>query len=306
MVGSRAAACLLLLSFLAWPSTASTLEGVSGHAITYQFDGDTHHDAPDACDLADPAWALRLDDRTDGMLVPPDDVADVYVMDVPASEVGARVTLRLMEGPGSADLDLGAFAPMCDGDVFAAHNQPFPFPSPPAPAADEQQVAVTPALPGAACGADWFFLVNGLGGETPPAIHAAWTDGSEATVPLTMRENGEVGIYRTTLGAAVTLKGAWINVPASWSGEFKVAHQPCGVADGGAVYGDPAMLGNDRVSFTPIRAGPHLVLVTLAPPTVGPPPTSVPLTCHLCFEEVEQVVSKLSYFLSAVSDQPAQ
>lgn len=296
MVGSRAAACLLLLSLLAWPATASTLGDVTGGVASYQFDGDTHHDAPDGCDLADPAWALPFLGRTDGTLAPPDDVADVFVLDIPADAVGSRMVLGLMEGVESVDLDLGAFAPGCDGDVFATRNQPVPFPQPPAPTDGERQVAVDATF--LECGADWFFLVNGLLGTTPDAIHAAWTDGSEATIPLTLVENGEVGIYRTP-GAQATLKGAWVNVPSAWNGTFKVAHQPCGVTDGGAVYGDPAMLGNDRISFTPIRSGAHLVLVTLAPPTAAPPGTSVPMTCHFCLDEVEQVVTKASYVLRA-------
>lgn len=301
MVGSRAAACLLLLSLLAWPSTASTLGDVTGGAASYQFDGDTHHDAPDGCDLADPAFALSLDGSTDGMLAPPDDLADVFVVDVPADAVGSLVVFQLMEAVASADLDLGAFAPGCDGDVFAARNQPVPFPEPPAPADGERQVSVEgPALE---CGADWFFLVNGLDKATPSSIHAAWTDGSEATVPLTGVENGEVGLYRTA-GAAATLKGAWVNVPATWNGTFKLAHQPCGLADGGAVYGDPALLGNDRISFTPIRAGAHLVHVSLADPEAATPPTSVPLTCHTCFDEVAELTAKASYVLRA--DQSSQ
>lgn len=295
MVGSRAAACLLLLSFLAWPSTASTVEDASQGVVSYQFDGDTHHDAPDSCAAADPAWGFPLGSSTDGMLAPPDDVADAFVVDVPASDIGTRVTFRLIEGPASVDLDLAAFVPDCDGDVFAARNQPVPFPAPPAPASGERQVPISGARPRDACGADWFFLINGLSGTTPPAIHVAWSDGSEASVPLSYKENGEVGIYRTALGAAFTLTGAWANLPATWTGTFKVAHEPCGAMHGGAVYGDPALLGNDLISFTPIRAGPHVVLVTLAPPAVAPPPTAVPMSCHMCIAQLEDASEKSSY-----------
>jgi hypothetical protein len=305
MVGSRTAACLLLLSFLAWPSTASTLESATDGFVAYQFDGATHHDAPDACADADPAWSVSLGNRTDGILAPPDDLADVYVIDVPPSHVGMRVDLRVMEGPGSLDVDLGAYAPMCDGDVFAPQNQPVPFPAPPAPADGEQQVALPGATKAWHCGDEWIFVATQMDGATPPQdLHAAWTDGSEGKVPLVF-SNPEGAVYIVD-GPAFTLKGAWINLPASWDGKLLLFRDPCDAADGGAVYGDPAALFDDRISFTPVRAGPHAVRITLADPQAPAPATSVPMTCHVCFDEVEQVAAKASYFLSALATTPAQ
>jgi hypothetical protein len=298
MVGPRAAACLLFLSLLAWPSTASTLEQVSQGVVSYQFDGDTHHDAPDRCDHASSSWALPLGNSTDGLLAPPDDFADVFVVDVPAGLVGTRLDLRITEGPGSADLDLGAFAPLCDGDVFAPHNQPFPFPTPPSPLATEARTAIDVAAPAWRCGDAWIFVVTDLdGAPAPQELHAAWTDGSEGKVPLWLH-NHDVAAYAVE-GPAFDLTGAWINLPDDWAGAFLLAQEVCGAVDGGAVYGDPAALFNDRISFTPIRAGAHLVRVTLADPQVPDVPTSVPLTCHACFDEGEEAAQKVSYSIHA-------
>ena len=303
MVGPRAAACLLLLSFLAWPSTASTLEAASGGVVSYQFDGDNHHDAPDACAEAGPEWALSINNVTDGLLLPPDDFVDAFVIDVPASEVGTRLDLRLMEGPGSADLDLGAFAPRCDGDVFAPHNQPFPFPLPPLPLEGESRTALDVEAPAWRCGDAWAFVATELDGALPPLdLHAAWTDGSEGKVPLWF-SNQHLAVY-VAEGPAFDLTGAWINLPTGWAGQFFLAQDVCDAVDGGAVYGELAALFNDRISFTPIRAGPHVVLVTLAQPEVPTVPTSVPLTCHACFDEGEEAAEKVSYFVRA--DQPSQ
>lgn len=279
------------------------MEQASSGFVSYQFDADNHHDAPDTCAAAGADWSLQLDNRTDGMIVPPDDLADVFVLDIPATAVGTRLDLRLIEGPGGADLDLGAFAPQCDGDVFAAHNQPFPFPTPPAPAQDEQQASLGSEAEATFCLDSWTFIATGLDGiEAPGLIHAAWSDGSEGSIPVDF-SNPQRGVYVSD-GPAFTLTGAWINLPASWTGEFQLFEQPCGIVDGGAVYGDPARLFDDRISFTPIRAGPHLVRVTLADPKAPTPPTAITLTCHTCFSEVGELVQKVSYFLRA--DQAAQ
>lgn len=303
MVGPRAASGVMLALFLSlatWPSSASTLEDAN-HAISYQFDGQTGHDAPDTCERAADAWALPIGNRTDGLLVPPDDMSDVFVMDVAPHQVGMRIDLRLAEATASIDLGLAAFAPACDGDVFAPHNRPVPFPTPPAPAGGERQATLGRNAQGVYCGDGWIFVATDLDGHAAPAsMHAAYTDGTEATIPLAF-SNPQVAVYMAAGPLAATLTGAWINLPAHTTGDFVLAKDPCGNVDQGAVYGDPPLLSGDRLGFTPIRAGRHLVQVGLGPAGVEGPPSSVPLSCHLCFGEVEQAASKGSYSLSATA-----
>lgn len=303
MVGPRPALLSALLVALSWPASASLVEDASDGAVAYQFDADNHHDAPDACRDAAPGWSLPLDASVDGLIVPPDDLSDVFLLDVPADAVGSRVTLRLREGADATDLDVTAFLPGCLLDVLAPEAQPQAPPMPPAPASGERQVAVE-ATPKGACGPDWFFMVQGLVGAAPGAMHAAWTDGSEASVPLT-HVSGHVAMYRTSANIANTLTGAWINLPATFTGSFEVAHAPCGIADGGAVYGPPNVAGDDVIAFTPVRAGPHAIQVRLAPPSLPGVPTAVPMSCHMCVDGGDEAAQKASYVLSSDQDDGA-
>lgn len=294
MVGLRA--FLVALLVLALPASASLLEEVSDGEVSYQFDGATHHDAPDACDEADPAWGFAAGTSTDGLLLPPDDMSDVFVMDVAPEQVGHRLKVSLFEGAEGVDLMLDILAPLCDGDVFAPHNQPLPPPSPPVPAAGEKQASLDRTAEPMYCRDtdEWAFAID-LDGATPPAsIYAAWTDGTHADLPLAW-SNPQFAVYGPGT-ADVVLEGAWANLPASWSGTFALFSAPCDVPDGGAIYGQPAFLGNDWISFTPVRAGPHEVVVSLGEPDV---PTSIPASCHWCLPQVEMLAEKAQYQLSS-------
>lgn len=298
MVGSRMlplAAFVLLLS--AWPASASLLEDATGEFVAYQFDGATTHDAPDTCARADARWSLPLGGSTDGLLVPPDDAADVFVIDVPPQQVGSRLALHLSEAVQGVDLAFDALVPGCGSDVFAPQNQPAPLPAPPAPQPGQAQVSLSgDALAADTCADDWFLMLTGAGAAAPQSLHAAWTDGSQGSIPLA-HASPEVAVYRTARSTAFTLHGLWANVPATWTGELRVAHAPCGAVDGGAVFGAPAQAGDDLIGFTPIRAGPHVLVVTVA--GAGTVPTAVPATCHMCLPQAEQAANELAYRLTA-------
>jgi hypothetical protein len=291
---------LLLASVLVLvPVHAGMVEEASDGMVSYQFDAGTHHDAPDGCGDAHANWSLPLGGTIGGMLVAGDDEVDAYVLDLPASAVGERVTVHVSPGPGSGDLGVEVWAPGCMGDVFDAANLPFPLPQPPTPSSGQTTHALHNLNGTWTCNAsEWHFVVNGLGGGTAPAsIHAAWTDGTETDLPLVQANQGTAHFTATSpLGAA--LKGAWVNMPTGWSGNFLLSHGPCNLPDGGAVYGDEpfALLG--LLEFTPVRSGHHVVLVTYSPPEPSAP-TSIPASCHYCFGPVADVIRSLNYDLSS-------
>lgn len=307
MVGSRVIVIALLASLLAWPASASLLESATGGTIAYQFDGEGHHDAPDECEAAATAWSLPTTGSTDGLLLPPDDAADAFLLDVAPGQVGSRLTVAMSETSGAVDLDLLVLAPGCGSTVLDPLNQPFPFPQPPAPASTQAQHSLGRNEAPFHCGDFWGFVVTDLDGASAPAtLHAAWTDGSEATVPLAYA-NRHWAAYVTDVPQDFSLTGAWINLPSSWSGRFVLALAPCGAVDGGAVYGEPAVLGDDLLAFTPIRAGPHVVLVGLAPPEPPEPPQppkSIPLSCHMCIDGTDEAAEKAGYVVSSDQKNP--
>ena len=288
-------AALLLLAALAVPANASLLEQSTGSVVAYQFDGGTHHDAPDSCDRSSPAWSAPVGAVTTGMLVPGDDHSDVYVLDVPADAVGDRISVRVSEAAGTPDVAVAAFLPGCLTDILDPRVQPTPEPSPPAPAAGEQQLAASNLDDPVSCNDNvWTFGLAGLKGPAPSSIHVAWTDGAERTLALG-GQHGEYAYYRSTDSLGVLLKGAWVNLPAGWDVRFVVFHGDCDATDGGAVYGEPAQALGALLSFTPVRAGPHLVQVLYSG---EPPATSMTLTCHVCIDGLDQVFEKASYRLS--------
>lgn len=300
MVGPRACALLVLLTLSALPASGSLLEDLSGERVSYQFDGETHHDAPDACEESDPLWSFAAGQSTDGMLLPPDDNSDVFRMDVAPDQVGQRIVVSLIEA-NSVDLALSILAPMCDGDVFATQNQPLPPPAPPAPAAGERQVSLPRGAEPWHCsdGDEWYFGLTGLAGTTPPAtIYVAWTDGTSGPLDLVWQSRKAAAYGPAT--SLVMLEGAWANLPSDSEGELALGLGPCGAPDGGAVYGEPARLGDDWIAFTPVRAGPHEVVVALAPvePTV---PRSIPVSCHWCAPEAEEVSQVVDYSVGSRS-----
>lgn len=325
---TRALVVAFTLPLLAATTSASLLEDVSGGAVSYQFDGSSHHDAPDACGAASRQWELPLGGSTDGLLVPADDLADSFVLDVPATGVGRRLSVTVEEMQGTPDLAVSAFAPGCLS-VFDPTNLPTPAPSPPAPREGEEQVSAERTSQPFVCFADaWVFVVDGLDSPAPATIHVAWTDGTEGPVALSS-ENRHHSVYMTDRNLATTLKGAWINLPAGWEGDFFLAAGPCDAADGGAVYGEPPVSMGSLLTFTPVRAGLHVVRVTMAddpqvasgsapcaaclsPMPVPEPghtvedvledPTDlpslvVPATCHFCAPQVRQLIETVSYLL---------
>jgi hypothetical protein len=300
MVGHRLVPLLLSFVLCVFPVSASLLEEVSDGEVSYQFDGDTHHDAPDACDQADPAWNLAINGttgQTDGLLAPPDDASDVFVLDVAATQVGERLRIDLSEATASIDLAFNIFAPLCLGDVFAPENQPFPLPSPAAPADGEQQASLPRGADPLVCSDEWTFLIGGLGTTPAPAtLYAAWTDGQQGEVPLSKGGDG-YGVYGPITSDAM-LEGAWINLPADWLGPFEVATGDCDATDGGAVFGEPARMGDDWISFTPIRAGAHEIVITPAPIEVDVP-TTIPASCHWCVPQIEEAANQVAYRLLA-------
>jgi hypothetical protein len=270
---------LLLLLALAslLPASASTLEGTTAGVVAYQFDGGSHHDAPDMCGSAGAEWALPLEGSTDGLLVPPDDMADVFLLDVPRSSVGSTLLLSVLQPQGTPDLSLTAFAPGCAGSVLDLANWPAPEPSPPAPAPTERQHGADLSSSSHCSDRQWLFVIDGLQGVPEPAsIHVAWTDATEATVPLYGRY-GSVAVYSTPDNLGILLKGAWANLAATWAGSFFLAAGPCDAVDGGAVYGSPPLLGDSFLAFTPVRAGQYVIHVGLQDSAVGPVPTPVTL-----------------------------
>lgn len=253
--------CLLLL---AMTGTASTIEESTGHAVSYQFDAGSHHDAPDACPAATSEWSLPVDGGVDGLLVAPDDVADAFTVDVPRSLLGKRLSLSVAEPTGAQELLLDAFVPGCGGSILDLVNWPTPEPTPPAPAPGESQLHPASLTPEHCEPRKWVFLLDGLAGlPAPDSIHVAWTDGSERTIPL-WQSSPQHAVYPTDLNRGITLKGAWANLPSAYTGSFRLVLGPCDTLDGGAVYGGPPTLAEGLLSFTPTRAGTHVVLVSFA------------------------------------------
>jgi hypothetical protein len=292
---------LALPLLLLVPAQAGLIENTTKGAVAYQFDGETHHDAPDECGAGSAAWSVPLDGSTDGMLVIGEDNADVFHLDIPASAVGSRVRVNVKEATGSSNLAFMVFAPSCDGSILDPHNLPVPFPKPPAPASNEKRLSVSNLQSGWDCFAsEWVFQTDPLEHtQAPTSIHIAWTDGTEETVPLNTANPGQAR-YKTTSHLTTQIKDAWINVDSNFAGSFRIVKGPCNTSYGGAVYGDPPVLGNDVLWFTPIRAGAHEVRVTIYD-VVPETPTSVPLSCHFCAGPiVEDTVKLVNYVLSTV------
>lgn len=264
--------CLLLL---AASGSASTLEDATAGSVSYQFDGGSHHDAPDACPDASTAWSLPVEGQTDGLLVAPDDTADAYAVEIPRSLVGKRLALTVAEPTGAQELTLDAFTPGCQGSILDMVNWPTPDPSPPAPGPGETQVALASSAPEHCEPRQWVFILDEMSGlPAPPTIHVAWTDGSEQTVDL-WQGSSQFAVYPTNDRLDITIKGAWANLPLVYGGDLRLVLGPCDASDGGAVYGGAPTLGDGLLSFTPTQAGTHVVLVSLAGAPSVPSPALV-------------------------------
>jgi hypothetical protein len=302
----RAFLVALSCTALLVPATASTLEDASSGAVSYQYDAGTYRDAPDGCDSADPTWTLPFGSSVDGLLAPPDDVRDAYVLEVPQSLVGSRLQLTAEEPTeGAQALAVDAYVPGCMGSILDMVNWPTPEPSPPAPAAGEKQVS--PDLQPRYCEPNhWVFLIEGLEGFAAPAsIYVAWTDGTEKPLPLRW-SNHRSAVYVTQENLDITLKGAWANLPAAWAGSFSLFLGPCGTRDGGAVYGDAPTVDLGALEFTPTKAGPYVVLVSWqggAVPSADPPasvdPSPLfPVDPHEAFHDPAGAAEDVAGFLA--------
>jgi hypothetical protein len=270
----------LLLVSLAGPTDGSTIEEATSHFVSYQFDGASHHDAPDGCSEAHGEWSTTIGATTDGMLVAPDDVSDVFVLDVPAAQRGQRLVVALTEPSEVATLQLAVLAPGCAGSVLDLVNWPTPQPSPPAPAPGESQHASN-VDPWHCDSRQWLFAIDQLQDHSEPAsIHVAWTDGTEHPVPLSGRY-GSLAVYSTQENLGILLKGAWANLASEWDGRFGLAVGPCDAVDGGAVYGDAPTVDMGVLAFTPVHAGPHVVQIRYAGPFGAVSPVPAPVSVDL-------------------------
>lgn len=253
-------------AFLLAPVSGSTLEDATGGFVAYQFDGASRHDAPDSCPRADAQWSATPIGSTDGVLVAPDDVADVFVLDVAEDLRGTRINVELHEATDVENLELTVFVPGCSGTVLELVNWPTPGPTPPAPAEGESQVAAEEVLEPWYCdSAQRMFWVEIYPSyEAGPSIHVAWTDGTSLDVPLAYTHGAAHAVYVTDHALGTTVSGAWVNMPADWTGRFDYVAGPCDAVDGGVVYGDAPESGMGFLEFTPVRSGSFVVQVTYA------------------------------------------
>ena len=291
-----AVAALLLL---AGPAAASLLEsttsgplqplqGTPADHVHYQVDAGTEYDAPDTCEEALASglpFDLPVGGNVSGMLVPVDDTADHYRVPVGQALVGGRVTVSVLGHALALPAEMDVLMPGCGTSVAAPENQPAPPPADPAPGPGQKQVAPHNLdSQGWTCSDRWFFVLNQFGGQVPPAtVHATWTDGSQADVPLLKDTPATMAQYATPEHQGFTLRSATANVPAGWSGQFNVAEGPCGAVDGHATFGEPATVGDGSIAFTPTEAGLYVLVVRAVPPEApGAPPlgTAVPASCH--------------------------
>jgi hypothetical protein len=143
----------------------------------------------------------------------------------------------------------------------------------------------------------WVFLVDDLTElDSPATVHVAWTDGTQGAVPIRPSGNhGPFAVYMTRDRLGVLPEGAWINLPSSWNGSFSLVAGPCDARDGGAVYGEPATVMGGLLSFTPVRAGAHVLRVTLRGGADAPTPRAPCAAClsPIGLEEPGEVVEPL-------------
>jgi hypothetical protein len=275
-----------------------TVEDTSGPLpadhVHYQADAGTEYDAPDTCDgaLASPdPFDLPIDAALDGWLVPADDEADHYRVPVGQDLVGGRISLSVLGHDAELPFAIDAFMPGCGGSVTAEENQPAAPLAHPAPAEGERQVAPhNLGASGGECSDRWFFVMNQFGHLAPPAtIHLAWSDGSQADIPILKDTPATLAQYEAP-DNGFTLDSVTANVPDEWTGQFNVGEAPCDLVDGEAVFGEPAVVSADgtTIEFTPITAGTYVLAVRFVPPalpalpeaSLGVPSLVVPASCH--------------------------
>lgn len=273
-------------------ASASVLETASGGAISYQFDAWTYHDAPDTCldaaaavhDFPVGIGANALNANvTTAMLVPGEDESDLLFLHVPSGLVGTRISTSVVPADTGYALVAQVLAPACDGTIFDTQNLPVE-PTDPLPGVGQLQAAADLVSAQACSNGGWRFSLTGLH-DAPATVHAAWTDGTQTDVPADSNGNGQTSFYSTSDGGNYTLDRVTANLPANWTGSFSVVDSPCGLTDGGAVFGLPPTQSGNSFEFTPTHNGTYYVSVLLLGHGVGsdPVPHSIPLTCHFCF-----------------------
>lgn len=291
------------------PAAGSLIETTSGGAVTYQFDAETFHDAPDTCEGvlgAIESFAVPMDGSADGIVVPVEDEVDHFILTVAPEVVGDRVFVSVGTPVMSVELSLDVQVPGCGTSVVAAENQPVPESERPAhPAAAEGEKQVSPSSlkdgsPEACGGDDWRFVLNQFHDLAPPAaLHGIWSDGTQADIPLLKSTDATMAFYATDYNTGIRLKSVIANVPEAWSGQFNSVHGPCGAVEGNGdqiVYGPANTKTQTSVAFTPVSAGDHVVSIRLLPPEV---PTSITLSCHYCVAGTDGLAESASYITSA-------
>ena len=288
---------------------AAELSGLTGLPIELdhlhlQVDGGTEYDAPDTCAESSPMFSVPVGGSTSGALVPVDDEADYYQFEVAPDQVGTRLSIAVDPAQLDLHVDLSVLQPACAGDVTAPENQPAPPPADPAPGPDQQQVSPHNLAGPWTCSDRWFFVMNQFGGLDPPAtVHAVWTDGSQADVPLLKDTPATMAQYATGDHLGFTLHSVTANVPAGWHGQFNVGEGPCGAVDGHAVFGEPSQDFGTTIVFTPTQSGPYVAGITIHPRDVQAPPvgTTVPASCHeVCGPVLSAGLSSMTYKLHAL------
>lgn len=285
------------LLFVLAPASGSLVEDATGGAVSYQFDDDGHHDAPDTCGDATEDHALFLGERTDGLLVPVEDEADHFLLTVNASTVGERVRVDAVPAQAGNDVRVDVSVPGCQGSVLDAINQPVLIEDP-SPGEGQKLAVAQDGTP--VCSDRWFWVLNQVDADDlPQTIHVTWTDGSQEDLPAVHVPAERVAHYATTTHPDVTVLRATAVVDDDWTGRFIITEQFCNAEDGGAVFGEPAVRVSDTIlEFTPLGAGQHIISVVFLArePEV---PTAIPANCHYCVDGLDELVGRMSYDLGS-------
>ncbi len=284
------------------PASGSLIENSTGGLVTYQFDGDSFHDAADTCEDAMSEHLLALGQRSEGWLVPGDDETDHFLLAVAPEDVGQRLRIDVGVAEVGTELLFDAFAPGCAGSVLAEENQPKPAPEDPVPGAGEQLATAKNVDGNYTCSDRWFLNLNQVGkdNEAPATIHVTWTDGSQADVPLQKSTPATAAHYTTTEHPDVTVHSATVVMPDSWTGKLILSEGFCDATDGGAVYGEDARrIGDNIIEFTPIVSGPFVLAVRLG--ELRDPLAPMAVNCHYCVDGLEGPLDPVLYKLGSAS-----
>lgn len=294
---------LLFALVFAVPVSASLVERSTSGLVAYQFDAGTHHDAPDDCPAALAAgmgFPVSWTNETRGVLVPGDDASDLFALDVDPSMVGGRFTVSILGSDAGIKLVGAVRVPDCKSTVMDPHNQPVTVLDP-VPAQGEALVSLQAGRAWPCDATRWQFSVTHVKGiPAPAAVHVAWSNGVQADAAL-LKVKGTEAQYETRAELQHTLHSATMAIDGSWSGTFKVGAGPCGLTQGNAVFGDPAVQVGNTFEFTPIHPGLHHVAVTLDGHGVGDRevPRNVAMTCHFCVSGLDGVLGRASFTIRA-------